>query len=244
MKALGRRQPGVNTLPEAVVLMSGGLDSTTVLAYALNNGYHITGISFDYGQRHRREMESSEKIAEHFRIKRTVFKVDLRQMGGSSLTSQDSVEEGKLERKEIPNTYVPGRNILFLTMAGAYAQILNINTIMIGVNSVDYSGYPDCRPDFINSMEKSLKLGLDNQQLRILAPLQKMNKSEIISLGKENNAPYELTYSCYNGGNKGCGRCDSCLLRLKGFMEAGEEDPIEYETYPEFYSEYLSGRSH
>ncbi|MGP6207831.1 7-cyano-7-deazaguanine synthase QueC [Cuniculiplasma sp. SKW3] len=225
---------------KAIVLMSGGLDSTTVLAYAISEGYDVIGISFDYGQRHRIELESSKKIAEHYGIERRVFKIDLTQIGGSSLTSNIDVEEGKIGREEVPNTYVPARNIVFLSIAGAYADIDDIDTIMIGVNAVDYSGYPDCRPEFISSMERSLRLGLSRRQnLKILAPLQRMSKAEIIKMGMNLKAPYELTHSCYEGGSKACGKCDSCLLRLKGFMESGFVDPIQYEEYPEFYIEYL-----
>lgn len=224
----------------AIVLMSGGLDSTTVLAYAISEGYDVSGISFDYGQRHRIELDASKAIAEHYGIKRRVFRIDLTQIGGSSITSNIDVEEGKIGREEVPNTYVPARNIVFLSIAGAYADIENIDTIMIGVNAVDYSGYPDCRPEFISSMERSLRLGLSRRQnLKIFAPLQKMSKAEIIGMGMKLKAPYELTRSCYEGGNKACGKCDSCLLRLKGFMESGFTDPIEYEEYPEFYIQYL-----
>ena len=224
----------------ALVLMSGGLDSTTVLAYAVSQGYEVTGLSFDYGQRHRIELESSRRIAEYYGIRRNVFRVDLTQIGGSSLTGDIPVEKGQFGRVEVPNTYVPGRNIIFTSIAGGYADIEGIETIMLGVNAVDYSGYPDCRPEFISSMEKTLRLGLArSQNLSISAPLQKLSKSEIIRMGMKLGAPYELTHSCYEGGEKACGKCDSCLLRLKGFMESGFIDPVEYETYPEFYRKYL-----
>ena len=224
----------------ALVLMSGGLDSTTVLAYAVSQGYEVTGLSFDYGQRHRIELESSRRIAEYYGIRRNVFRVDLTQIGGSSLTGDIPVEKGQFGRVEVPNTYVPGRNIIFTSIAGGYADIEGIETIMLGVNAVDYSGYPDCRPEFISSMEKTLRLGLArSQNLSIFAPLQKLSKSEIIRMGMKLGAPYELTHSCYEGGEKACGKCDSCLLRLKGFMESGFIDPVEYETYPEFYRKYM-----
>ena len=224
----------------ALVLMSGGLDSTTVLAYAVSQGYEVTGLSFDYGQRHRIELESSRRIAEYYGIRRNVFRVDLTQIGGSSLTGDIPVEKGQFGRVEVPNTYVPGRNIIFTSIAGGYADIEGIETIMLGVNAVDYSGYPDCRPEFISSMEKTLRLGMArSQNLSISAPLQKLSKSEIIRMGMKLGAPYELTHSCYEGGEKACGKCDSCLLRLKGFMESGFIDPVEYETYPEFYRKYL-----
>ncbi len=224
----------------ALVLMSGGLDSTTVLAYAVSQGYEVTGLSFDYGQRHRIELESSRRIAEYYGIRRNVFRVDLTQVGGSSLTGDIPVEKGQFGRVEVPNTYVPGRNIIFTSIAGGYADIEGIETIMLGVNAVDYSGYPDCRPEFISSMEKTLRLGMArSQNLSISAPLQKLSKSEIIRMGMKLGAPYELTHSCYEGGEKACGKCDSCLLRLKGFMESGFIDPVKYETYPEFYRKYM-----
>ncbi len=228
---------------KAIVLMSGGLDSTTVLAYALKEGYEITGISFDYGQRHRIELESSKKIAEYYGIERMVFKIDLTQIGGSSLTDNMEVEKGRISRDNIPNTYVPGRNIIFTSIAGGLADLRGADAIMLGVNAVDYSGYPDCRPEFISSMEKALQTGLaKSNKLRIIAPLQRLSKAEIIRMGMELKAPYQLTHSCYEGREKACGECDSCLLRLKGFMEAGYVDPVEYEKYPEFYSNYLKNK--
>ena len=153
------------------------------------------------------------------------------------------VEEGKFGREEVPNTYVPGRNIIFLSIAGAIADIKKCEAIMIGVNAVDYSGYPDCRPEFISSMEKSLRIGLAfSSRLKIEAPLQTMSKAEIIKYGMKLGTPYELTHSCYLGNEEACGKCDSCLLRLKGFMEAGYEDPVKYSEYPDFYKKYMENK--
>ena len=228
---------------KALVLLSGGLDSTTVLSHALSQGYDVTCLSFDYGQRHSIELESSRKITEKMKVERKVFSFDLRQFGGSSLTSDVDVEEGKFDREEVPNTYVPGRNIIFLSIAGAIADIKKCEAIMIGVNAVDYSGYPDCRPEFISSMEKSLRIGLAfSSTLKIDAPLQTMSKAEIIKYGMQLGTPYELTHSCYLGNEEACGKCDSCLLRLKGFMEAGYEDPVKYSEYPDFYKKYMENK--
>ncbi|MHB1507106.1 MAG: 7-cyano-7-deazaguanine synthase QueC [Cuniculiplasma sp.] len=228
---------------KALVLLSGGLDSTTVLSHALSKGYEVTCLSFDYGQRHSIELQSSRKIAEKMKVERKVFSLDLRQFGGSSLTSEVDVEEGKFDREEVPNTYVPGRNIIFLSIAGAIADIKKCEAIMIGVNAVDYSGYPDCRPEFISSMEKSLRTGLAfSSNLKIEALLQTMSKAEIIKYGIKLGTPYELTHSCYLGNEEACGKCDSCLLRLKGFMEAGYEDPVKYSEYPDFYKKYMENK--
>ena len=228
---------------KVLVLLSGGLDSTTVLSHALSQGYEVTCLSFDYGQRHSIELESSRRIAEKMKVERKVFSLDLRQFGGSSLTSDVDVEEGKFGREEVPNTYVPGRNIIFLSIAGAIADIKKCEAIMIGVNAVDYSGYPDCRPEFISSMEKSLRTGLAfSSNLKIDASLQTMSKAEIIKYGMKLGTPYELTHSCYLGNEEACGKCDSCLLRLKGFMEAGYEDPVKYSEYPDFYKKYMENK--
>ncbi len=232
-------------MTKAIVLMSGGLDSTTVATYAKKVGDEILGLSFNYGQRHLIEMRSSENVCQNLGIKRKIIEFDMRQIGASSLTSNIDVAEGNMDRKEIPNTYVPGRNIIFLSVAGAIAETIGAEKLYLGVNSVDYSGYPDCRPDFIKSMENTLKLGLageNSSKLKLVAPLQKLSKCEIVKMGTEYGAPYHLTYSCYRGRTKSCGHCDSCLLRLRGFMEAGIEDPIPYEAYPEFYREFLRDR--
>ena len=228
---------------KALVLLSGGLDSTTVLSHALAQGFEVTCLSFDYGQRHSIELDSSDRIAKKMNVERIVFSLNLRQFGGSSLTSDINVEQGRINREEVPNTYVPGRNIIFLSIAGALADIRKCERIMIGVNAVDYSGYPDCRPEFISSMEKSLRTGLAySSSLKIEAPLQSMSKAEIIKYGMHLGTPYDLTHSCYLGKVEACGECDSCLLRLKGFMEAGYVDPVKYSHYPDFYKNYIENK--
>ena len=232
-------------MKNAVVLLSGGLDSSTVATIAKRDNQTVTSVSFNYGQRHSIEMNASERVAKRLGIERRIINIDMRQIGGSSLTSKQEIERGLLERQGIPNTYVPGRNIIFLSIAGAIAEVTDSESVYIGVNSVDYSGYPDCRPDFISSMEETLNLGLANstgRSIKIIAPLQKLSKGEIIKLGTSLGTPYELTYSCYAGGKLACGNCDSCLLRLKGFMEAAATDPIHYSELPEFYKKYINER--
>jgi 7-cyano-7-deazaguanine synthase len=229
---------------KAVVLISGGLDSPTVMAYALNKGYKIYPVSFDYGQRHIRELQSSEDICRYYGLKLKKIKIDMKQIGGSALTDEIDVPERELENieKEIPVTYVPARNTIFLALAAAYGETIKASSIFIGANAIDYSGYPDCRPDFFNAMEKALNLGTEMgiyNGFKIMVPLQYLTKSDIVKLGRKLSVPYRLTWSCYNGREKACGKCDSCLLRLKGFMEANDFDDIEYETYPKFYSKYL-----
>lgn len=234
-------------MTSALVLLSGGLDSTTVLAYALKKGYDVATLSFDYGQRHNIELLSSRSVADFYGVENTVFKIDLRQVGGSSLTSEMPVEKRDIEKigESVPNTYVPGRNTIFLSVAAAIAEVRGgIDRIMIGANAIDYSGYPDCRPAYFSAMERALSLGtrIGNEKggFHIEVPLQYLSKAEIIRLGSSlGGAPYHLTTSCYEGKRPACGRCDSCQLRLRGFMEAGLRDPLEYESFPEFYSEYL-----
>ncbi len=232
----------------AVSLLSGGLDSTTALAIALSEGYEVYPLTIIYGQRHNKEIESAKKISQYYGLNLKIVYVDLRNIGGSALTDDIKVPENKIEEigKEIPVTYVPARNTIFLSIALGYAEVINAEKIFIGVNALDYSGYPDCRPEYINEFNKLAKLatkaGVEGKSIEIVAPLINMSKAEIIKKGMELNVPYHLTWSCYNGREKACGKCDSCLLRLKGFMEAGYEDPLEYEYYPEFYLEYLKGK--
>ncbi len=232
----------------AVVLLSGGLDSATTLAIAIHRGYEVHALSFDYGQRHSRELESARKIASYYNVPHKILKVDLRQIGGSALTEDIEVPEREIEeiKNEIPSTYVPARNTILLSFALAYAEVIDADAIFYGANAIDYSGYPDCRPEYVEAFERlanlGTKRGVEGRPIKIEAPLIHMTKAEIIKKGMELGVPYELTWSCYRGGEKACGRCDSCLLRLKGFMEAGYEDPLEYETYPDFYLEYLRKR--
>lgn len=232
----------------AVVLLSGGLDSATTLAIAIHRGYDAYALSFDYGQRHSKELESARKIASYYNVPHKILKVDLRQIGGSALTDDIDVPERDIEdiKKEIPITYVPARNTILLSFALAYSELIDADAIFYGANAIDYSGYPDCRPEYVEAFERMANLGtkrgVEGRPIKIETPLIHMSKAEIIRRGIELGVPYELTWSCYRGGEKACGRCDSCLLRLKGFMEAGYEDPLEYETYPNFYFEYLRKR--
>ena len=225
----------------AVSLLSGGLDSTTVLYYAIDQGYDITAFTFDYGQRHSREIEASKLIAKKAGVKQKIFKIDLRQIGGSALTSNIDVPD-HTDDGNIPVTYVPGRNIIFLSIAGSFAETIGSNKLFIGANAIDYSGYPDCRPEFYASMVRTLsygtKIGIE-KGFDIKVPLQNMSKSEIVKLAVDLQAPIELTASCYRGGKKACGKCDSCYIRLKGFADAGIPDRIEYEYYPDFYKKFL-----
>jgi 7-cyano-7-deazaguanine synthase len=232
----------------AVSLLSGGMDSATVLAIALKKGYDVTAITFDYGQRHSKEIASSEAICNFYGIKQKKIKIDLRQIGGSSLTSDKPVPERPYKEigKEIPATYVPSRNIIFASVAAAYAETIGSNIIFIGANSVDYSGYPDCRPEFFKEFQKSLTLGTKigiERGFEIEVPLQSMSKGEIVKLAESLKVPLKLTWSCYNGGEKACGTCDSCRLRLKGFMEAGSVDPIRYERFPPEFRDYLAKKN-
>lgn len=229
---------------KAVILLSGGIDSSTALARAVADGYELYPLLFRYGQRHSREADSSIAVAEHYGLRVKQIEVDLSQIGGSSLTSGMEVQDHSPEEigKEIPTTYVPSRNIIFLSMAASFAEVIGASCIIYGANSVDYSGYPDCRPEFVNAMEMALNLGTKagtETGFRISAPLQYLTKGEIIKQGRRLKVPYELTWSCYRGGEKACGKCDSCVIRLKGFMEAGLPDPLEYSYVPGFYRDFL-----
>lgn len=222
---------------KAVVVLSGGLDSATCMAIAKAEGYDLYPLTFVYGQRHSREVELARQIAAHFQaVEHKVVPLDfLREIGGSSLTDANlEVRTGQQElEQEIPNTYVPARNLIFLSLAAAYAEVVGAEKIVIGVSAVDYSGYPDCRPEFIQAMEQTVNLatraGTEGNRLSVSAPLIGLSKGETIKKGIALGVPYERTTSCYLGGEKACGRCDSCQLRIKGFREAGIKDPIAYE---------------
>lgn len=221
---------------KAVVLLSGGLDSTTVLAIALDSGYECFCMSFSYGQRHALEVQHAEKIAQSMGAKQHLtLRVDLDAIGGSALTTdiaipKDRVEQGK---NDIPSTYVPGRNIIFLAHALSWAEVIGAADIFLGINAVDYSGYPDCRPEFLAAFEKMANLGTkagsENRPFTFHAPLMHLNKKEIIEKGLSLGVDYSLTLSCYDPqGDIACGHCDSCRFRLQGFAEAGVEDPLVY----------------
>jgi 7-cyano-7-deazaguanine synthase len=218
----------------AVVLLSGGLDSTTVLAKALDEGCEVVALSFRYGQRHSRELDSAKAVAEHYGTRHVVVDIDL-SMFRSALTDPDiDVPEGREKiGSDIPDTYVPARNIIMLSVAAGLCESVDADRIYIGANVVDYSGYPDCRPQFFEAFRKMLsvgtKAGTEGRPIRIETPILSKSKAEIVKLGKDLGAPLHLTWSCYEGGEKACGRCDSCILRLRGFEEAGFRDEIEYE---------------
>jgi len=233
---------------KVINLLSGGLDSSTLLAWAVSQGYEVTALSFDYGQRHNRELESAKKIARYYKVDHNIMKLDLRSIGGSALTDNIEIPDYGMEEigKEIPVTYVPARNTILLSIALGLAEVKGAKKILIGANSIDYSGYPDCRPEYFKAINEAFRLGtkrgVEGDPIEVEAPLLHMTKSDIVILGSRLGLPFELTWSCYRGGEKACGRCDSCKLRLKGFMEAGLKDPLEYEEYPEFYKEYLKIR--
>ncbi|MGZ3559652.1 MAG: 7-cyano-7-deazaguanine synthase QueC [Thermodesulfobacteriota bacterium] len=224
---------------KAVVLSSGGVDSTTAMAIAAQEGYEIYSLSFRYGQRHRVELESARRVAEAMGAKKhMVIDIDMGKIGGSALTDHIEVPKGWDEvemRRDIPATYVPARNTIFLSCALAWAEVVGASDIFIGVNAVDYSGYPDCRPEYISAFEDMANLAIKaavegKMKMNIRTPLMHMTKSEIIRKGIELGVDYRLTHSCYDPSPEGkaCGQCDSCVLRKKGFRDAGMIDPTEY----------------
>ena len=221
----------------AVVLASGGLDSTTIMAIAKHEGYDIYALSFDYGQRHKLELEAAKTVAGYFGAKKhLILRLDLDAIGGSALTDDIPVphERGlnEIGSGPIPITYVPARNTVFLSYALAWAEVLDATDIFIGVNAVDFSGYPDCRPEYIEAFQKmanlATKAGVEGNSVTIHTPIINMTKAQIIKKGVSLGVDYGITHSCYNptGDGKPCGRCDSCLLRKKGFEEAGVSDPL------------------
>jgi 7-cyano-7-deazaguanine synthase len=228
-------------MKKAVVLYSGGLDSTTCMAIARNDGFEAYALSFAYGQRHSVELEKAREYAQQIgAVDHRVVHVDLRQFGGSALTADIEVPKDQLAEDVIPITYVPARNTIFLSFALGWAEVLGAHDIYIGVNALDYSGYPDCRPEFISAFENmanlATKAGVQGESpYTIHTPLIQLSKAEIIRTGLDLAVDYRLTHSCYDPTPAGiaCGRCDSCLLRLKGFREAGIEDPVEYEVRSE-----------
>jgi 7-cyano-7-deazaguanine synthase len=223
---------------KAVVLLSGGLDSATLLSIAKNEGFEVYAISFLYGQRHAFELNLAKKIAENAGVKRhLVMNIDLRGIGGSALTSESAIPKDRSVQEmtaSIPVTYVPARNTIFLSMTLSWAEVIGSEDIYIGVNALDYAGYPDCRPEYIIAFEQmanlATKAGVEGtQHFKVHTPLIELNKAQIIKKGLELGVDYSLTSSCYDPSPTGspCGKCDSCLLRAMGFAEAGVEDPLD-----------------
>jgi 7-cyano-7-deazaguanine synthase len=226
-------------MKKAVCLLSGGMDSALTAAIAKEQGYEIYALSFDYGQRHKKEVSCARKIAKFLGAKEhKTMKLDLRQIGGSALTDDIAVTVGKdaagiKASKGIPLTYVPARNTIFLSYALAYAEVIGAQAIFIGANCVDYSGYPDCRPEYFKRFQDmadvATKKTVEGKRINIETPIINLDKAGIVRKGLELGVPLEHTWSCYLGGRKACGRCESCVLRLNGFKEAGAIDPILYE---------------
>ena len=224
---------------KAVILLSGGLDSTTCLAIAINEGYQIHALTINYGQKQNYELSAAKNIVKKFNVaEHSVIDIDLTQFGGSALTDNIDVPKNQNieEMRPIPITYVPARNTIFLSIALAKAETINANYIFIGVNALDYSGYPDCRPEFIKAFEKTANLGTKNsvenkEYFRIKTPLIDLKKSEIIEKGLSLNIDYGDTSTCYEPNKHGwqCKECDACILRLKGFESLGLEDPVKYQ---------------
>lgn len=221
-------------MKKAIVLLSGGLDSSVTLYYAKKKNYKVYCLVFDYGQRHLKEIESARKIAKLAKVNYAILKLALPKKAGVLLDKKIPLPKRSLlklkEKADIPATYVPGRNIIFLSYALSYAEAIGADSIFIGANAIDYSGYPDCRPEFLKTFMRiskvATKRGVEGNPVRILAPLIKKSKVEIIKLGKRLNVPFEYTWSCYKGLKYPCGYCDSCQLRAKGFKGAGFEDPL------------------
>jgi 7-cyano-7-deazaguanine synthase len=224
----------------AIVLLSGGLDSTTTLAVAKEQGFNVFALTANYGQRHQIEIEYARRVAEKFEIKKhSIVEIDLRQFGGSALTDDISVPKNRSTEEmegEIPVTYVPARNTILLSFALAWAEVLGSTDIFTGVNAVDYSGYPDCRPEYIEAFEKmanlATKAGVEGNKLTIHTPLINLTKADIIRLGTRLGVDYSLTLTCYepNSTGEACGECDSCILRAKGFADAGMVDTTLYQS--------------
>jgi 7-cyano-7-deazaguanine synthase len=221
-------------MSEAIVLLSGGLDSYTAAALAKTQGFDVAALTIRYGQRHAREIESARRVAEALgAVRRLELEIDLRGIGGSALTSDVPVPRDRdVDATDIPPTYVPARNTIFLSLALGWAEVLGVRDIFIGVNALDYSGYPDCRPEFIAAFEHlaslATKAGVEGAKFRVHAPLISMTKADIVRAGLSLGLDYSLTHSCYDPDANGapCGRCDSCVLRARGFAEAGVPDPL------------------
>ena len=230
---------------KAVCLISGGLDSCVTAHIAKDECYEIYALSFNYGQRHKKEIESAKTIASSVDAKKhIIFNIDLSKFKGSSLTdeSMPPEQDKNLDEigKTIPSTYVPARNTVFLSISLAYAESIDADAIFIGATASDYSGYPDCKEEYIKAYQKmadlATKRGVEGKKIEIKAPLLDLNKAEIIKKGLKLKVPLEKTWSCYVGDEKACGRCDSCLLRLKGFKETGIKDSLDYDNLPDWYN--------
>jgi 7-cyano-7-deazaguanine synthase len=229
------------TLPKAIVLLSGGMDSATTAAVASSQGYDVHALSFRYGQRHAAELDAARRVAAHLGIRQhIVLPIDLRAFGGSALTGELAVpKDTPLHQigRRIPATYVPARNTIFLSLALGWAEVLGASDIFLGANAMDYSGYPDCRPEYIKAFEQMARLATragveQGQQLKIHTPLIELSKREIVERGLALGVDYSITLTCYDPDPEGraCGRCEACLLRLKGFREAGMEDAAPYQA--------------
>lgn len=223
-------------MKKAIILFSGGLDSTTCLAYAKKAGFDCYALSFSYGQRQSAELNAAEKIAVYFNAKHKIFNLEINQFGGSALTDHNiDVPDYDEKNTHIPITYVPARNTIFLSIALAWAEVLNAKDIFIGVSQIDYSGYPDCRPEYIKTFQKlanlATKFGVEEGGINIHTPLIHLSKAETIQLGQNLGVDYSMTVSCYQANEKGqaCGKCDSCMLRKKGFSEAMVTDVTQYD---------------
>jgi 7-cyano-7-deazaguanine synthase len=217
------------SLKRAVILLSGGLDSSTTLYFALSKGYDCHCLVFDYGQRHKKEIIQAKAIARAAACPSVAVRISLPWKGSALLDNKISVPRGRaLDAKGIPATYVPARNIIFLSFAASYAEAIGAKTIFIGANAVDYSGYPDCRPEFIRSYQsmltRGLKTSVEGKSIKVQTPLIHLSKAKIVKLAVSLKVPLHLTWSCYNGGSKPCGACDSCRLRAQGFRECGVKD--------------------
>jgi len=215
---------------KAIILLSGGLDSTTTLAIAAEEGYQLYALSFDYGQRHKRELQAATQIAQKYKVKEhKTIPLALDKIGGSALTSDIEVPKNNIQSEYVPATYVPARNLIFLSIALAYAEVIEASDIFIGVNCLDYSNYPDCRAEFLKGFTDIASLATAAGKFQIRAPLLYMNKEEIVREGIRLGVDYSLTTSCYDPmDDMACGECDACILRLKGFAANNISDPISY----------------